>query len=190
LTKKKIKKYQVLTNGFSSASLCKRRLFFLIIVAALIGIGIILSFFGSQLITEGLTVGEQNIMPGNSLQVLAELDPSISQNGVYVVQTKNFREGEIIVKILEPMGGEIISKTIDKNSFEDRFEISSFGTYKLFIENLGQEETQVIGVIGHLPDKSKLSLGITGLYVLTAGLVGVVAVGIYAIKNRRKNKFN
>ena len=79
-----------------------------------------------------------------------------------------------------------MSLPIDRESFEERFEISSKGTYQLVVENSGLEELQVVGVIGHMPDKSTISVGITGFYLLIVGLIGIVGVGIYAIRKRNR----
>jgi hypothetical protein len=44
----------------------------------------------------------------------------------------------------------------------------------------------MVAVIGPMPDAGKLSFGITGFYILIVGLIGIVGVGIYSIRNRRK----
>lgn len=162
---------------------------FLTVVGALITIGIILSFYGSQIITEELVTKQKNLVPRDIFTIETVLDPAISETGVYVVQTINFKEDSIFVKVIDPLENELISKWTDKESFEDRFEILNSGTYQLIVENLGSEETTVIGVIGHMPEKSKLSIGITGLYILIVGLIGMVGMVIYSIRNRRKSKF-
>ncbi len=159
---------------------------FLLVVGGLVAIGIILSFYGSQVITKDLETAESNVMPGNSLEFFTELDPEITKTGVYVVQSLNFQENSIHARILDPEGSEIISKLIEKESFEGRFEIGSVGHYTLIIENTGDEETVIIGVIGHMPDAGKLSVGITGLYIVIMGLIGIVGIGIYAVKNKRR----
>lgn len=162
---------------------------FLTVVGALIVIGLILSFYGSQIITEELISEQKNLVPRDGFTIEAVLDPEISETGVYVVQTVNFRENSIFVRVIDPFKNQLNSKWIDKESFEDRFEILNSGTYQLVVENLGPEETNVIGVIGHMPEKSKLSVGITGLYILIVGLIGMVGMVIYSIRNRRKSKF-
>jgi len=159
---------------------------FLLVVGGLVAVGIILSFYGSQIVTKDLDTAESNVTPGNSLEFFTELDPEITQTGVYVVQTLNFQENSIHAKILDPEGSEIISKLIEKESFEGRFKIESAGHYTLIIENTGDEDTIIIGVIGHMPDAGKLSIGITGLYIVIMGLIGIIGIGIYAVKNKRR----
>lgn len=163
---------------------------YLAIVGGLVAVGIALSFYGSQIVIEDLISEQTMVISGKVLEVSAELDPTISEIGVYVVQTLNFKENAIYAKIFDPFGSQIVSKLVETNSFEDRFEISTKGTYQLVVENSGTEETTIVGVIGHMPDTSKLSIGITGFYILIVGLIGMVGVGIYAIKNRRKRRFS
>ena len=42
------------------------------------------------------------------------------------------------------------------------------------------------GVIGPEPDAAVKSIGFISLYILVIGLIGMVGVAIYAIKNRKK----
>ncbi len=159
---------------------------FLLVVGGLVATGIVLSCYGSQVVTKDLDTAESDVSPGNSLEFFTELDPEITQTGVYVVQVLNFQENSIHAKILDPEGSEIISKLIEKESFEGRFKIGSAGHYTLIIENTGDVDTIIIGVIGHMPDAGKLSIGISGLYIIIIGLIGLVGVGIYAVKSRRR----
>jgi len=159
---------------------------FMVIVGSIMAVGMAMSFYGSQIIIQDLVSEQDEVIPGNSLEITVELDSSVSKTGVYVVQTMNFKENSISAKIFDPFGTQIISKSIESDSFEDRFEISSKGKYQLVIENFGEGETTIVGVLGHMPDKSKLSLGISGFYLLIVGLTGMAGVGIYAFKKRQK----
>jgi len=161
---------------------------FLLIVGILIMVGMTLSFYGSQIITEDLVKEQFDLISGETFETFADLDPMISESGVYVVQTTNFQENSIHVKIFDPIGSQIISKTVESESFEDRFEILSSGEYRIIIENTGSEDTAIFLAIGHLPDTSKLSVGITGFYILIVGMIGIAGLIILSIKNRRKNK--
>jgi len=125
-------------------------------------------------------------LAGDSLNILAELDPSKSNSGVFVVQILDFREGDLTAKISDPLGYEIVSMHIDRESFEERFEILSKGTYQLEIENSGLEDIKIVGVIGHMPDNTTIYVGVTGFYLLIIGLIGIGGVGFYAIRNRRR----
>ena len=165
----------------------QKAMVFMVIVGSIMAVGMAMSFYGSQIIIQDLVSEQAEVIPGNSLEITVELDSSVSETGVYVVQTMNFKENSISVKISDPFGTQIISKSIESDSFEDRFEISFKGKYQLVIENFGSEETTIVGVLGHMPDKGKLSIGIAGFYLLIVGLTGMVGVGIYAFKKRQKN---
>ncbi|MBM3895113.1 MAG: hypothetical protein FJ359_01585 [Thaumarchaeota archaeon] len=158
----------------------------MVVVGVLIAVGIILSFYGSQVITEGLSQKEELVASAGLLEVSSDIDVTTASIGVFVIQVQNFKEGSIHAKIFDPLGAEIVSTIVDRESFEQRFDVTTSGTYKLLVENTGQEQTQVIAVIGPMPDTSKISFGITGFYILIIGLIGIVGVGIYSIRNRRK----
>ena len=157
-----------------------------VIVGSIIGVGIILSFYGNQVIFEDLIKGEGQVKIGENLIILAELDNKETQTGIYAIQIINFKEG-ITVKILDPFDKELVSKSVNEEVFEGLFDIAVTGTYKLIIENIDEKEITVFGVIGPEPDAGKKSLGFISLYILIIGLIGMVGVAIYAIKNRKKS---
>ena len=159
------------------------------IVGGILAIGMGLSTYGSQIIIEDLITQEEDVVSGGSLEVTSELDPSISEMGVFWVQIANFQEDTIQATIFDPSGSQIISESIDRDSYEGNFEISSIGTYKLLIENNGQDD-HIIGVIGHMPDSVKISVGVTGLYLIIIGLFGMGGLAIYILRNKRKSKFS
>jgi len=164
-----------------------RPLVFLVIVGALIAAGIILSFYGSQLTTQNIIVKEENILPDSAVQVSIELDPSVGETGVFaVVVIENFEEGTISVSVFDPLGSKIISKIVDKAKTEERFEITSGGTYKLEIKNSGQKESKVVVGLGYMPNAWTLSIGMIGFILLIVGLIGIVGIGVYSIRNRQK----
>lgn len=164
-----------------------RPLVFLVIVGALIAAGIILSFYGSQLTTQNIIVKEENILPDSAVQVSIELDPSVGETGVFaVVVIENFEEGIISVSVFDPLGSKIISKIAEKESTEERFEVTSGGTYKLEIKNSGQKESKVVVGLGYMPDEATRLIGIMGASLLVVGLIGIVGIGVYSIRNRQK----
>ena len=158
----------------------------LVIVGGLVGIGIVLSFYGNQVIFEDLAKEEGDVRFGEDLRVSIELDESISKKGIYAIQILNFKEDVFSVKVYDPLGIEIESQNINEEVFEGNFEIISPGQYELVIKSTEQEESRVFGVIGPEPDAGAKSLGFISLYILVIGLIGMVGVGIYAIKNRRR----
>lgn len=157
-----------------------------VIVGSIVGVGIILSFYGNQVIFEDLNKGEGQVKFGENLIIPVELDNTETQTGIYAVQIINFKEG-ITAKILDPFDKEIESQLIDEEVFEGRFNIAVSGIYKLVIENTAEKEIKIFGVIGPEPDAGKKSLGFISLYILIIGLIGMVGVAIYAIKNRKKS---
>lgn len=157
-----------------------------VIVGSIVGVGIILSFYGNQVIFEDLIKGEGQVKFGENLIIPVELDNTETQTGIYAVQIINFKEG-ITAKILDPFDKEIESQLIDEEVFEGRFNIVVSGIYKLVIENTDTNEIKIFGVIGPEPDAGKKSLGFISLYILIIGLIGMVGVAIYAIKNRKKS---
>ncbi|MEK6929355.1 MAG: hypothetical protein AABZ42_01630 [Thermoproteota archaeon] len=157
-----------------------------VIVGSIVGVGIILSFYGNQVIFEDLNKGEGQVKFGENLIIPVELDNTETQTGIYAVQIINFKEG-ITAKILDPFDKEIESQLIDEEVFEGRFNVAVSGIYKLVIENTDEKEIKIFGVIGPEPDAGKKSLGFISLYILIIGLIGMVGVAIYAIKNRKKS---
>lgn len=163
----------------------QRQGIFFVIVGSIVGVGIILSFYGNQVIFEDLIKGEGQVKFGENLIIPVELDNTETQTGIYAIQIINFREG-ITAKILDPSDKEIESQSINEEVFEGRFNITMSGIYKLVIENTDEKEIKIFGVIGPEPDAGKKSLVSISPWILIIGLIGVVGVAIYAIKNRKK----
>ena len=156
------------------------------IVSSIVGVGIILSFYGNQVVFEDLIKGEGQVKFGENLIIPVELDNTETQTGIYAIQIINFKEG-ITAKILDPSYKEIESQSINEEVFEGRFNITMSGIYKLVIENTDEKEIKIFGVIGPEPDEGKKSLVSISPWILIIGLTGVVGVAIYAIKNRKKS---
>tara|TARA_B110000014_G_C20062550_1_gene553480 strand:- start:413 stop:919 length:507 start_codon:yes stop_codon:yes gene_type:complete len=160
---------------------------FLVIVGILIGIGAALLFIGSQSITADIIILEGQIDKTNSIRIDAILDPEINVQGVFAVQTLDENQEEIIAKILDPSGTTIIVSSINERSFEEIFEITSMGTHTLVIEANSDNVISVVGGIGHVPDSSSYSISMTGFFMLLAGMIGVLVVGIVLVRERKKN---
>ena len=155
-----------------------------VIVGGIVCTGIILSFYGNQVIFEDLSKGEGQIKIGESLTIPAEIDNKETQSGIYAIQIMDSKG--VKAKILDPSDVEIESQSINEEDFEGQFKIATSGTYKLVIQNTNDKEVKIFGVIGPEPDAGKKSLGFISLYVLIIGLIGMIIVPIYAIKNRKK----
>ncbi len=152
--------------------------------ASLIIIGLILLVLGNQIILEGVNQGDGKVSLGQTLTISVDFDSQETSIGVFAVQIMEFKDNIFSAKVLDPFGNEIISQTINEETIEEEFDVLETGTYKLFIESNSNEETQMFAAIGPLPDEGKKLLGFISVYVLVIGMVGLVAAGIYGIKNR------
>ncbi|MCH6586034.1 MAG: hypothetical protein IH792_03270 [Thaumarchaeota archaeon] len=155
--------------------------------AALIVIGLILLVLGNQIILEGVSQGNEKVSSSQTLTISVDFDSQETSIGVFAVQIMEFKDNTFSAKVLDPFDSEIISQTINEETIEKEFDVLETGTYKLIIESTSNEETIVFAAIGPLPDAGKKSLGFISVYVLVIGMVGLVVVGIYGVKNRIKS---
>jgi len=156
----------------------------LICSATLIVIGLILLVLGNQVILEGVSQGNGKVSTSQTLTISVDFVSQDTPIGVFAVQIMEFRDNTFSAKVLDPFDSEIISQTINEETIEKGFDVLETGTYKLIIESTSDEETQMFAAIGPLPDTGKKSLGFISVYVLVIGMIGLVAAGIYGIKNR------
>ena len=163
----------------------KRSVVFLAIVGVLIGVGIILSFYGNYILFEDLVQSHGEVYDGQDLVIEVELDNSKTQSGIFAIQILDFKEGMVTASIIDPSNITIESESINQEIFEGLFEVRESGNYKLLIENKG-ETANVFGVIGPEPDEGKKALSNISMYTLVTGLVGMVGVAVYIFINRRK----
>lgn len=157
----------------------------LVAAGALIGIGIILSFYGNYIIFEDLAKTNGVVSSGNSLTLEVDLDNSKSKTGIFAVQIIDFKSQTVSAIIVDPLDNTIESKAINEESYEGVFDISISGAYKLIIENNGDELT-VFGVIGPEPEEWKQSLAFVSLYILVIGLFGMALVAVLFAINRKR----
>ena len=162
---------------------------YLVIVGIMIAIGAMLLIYGSQTITGDLVIEEGKINSLTQLEIKAELDPDINTQGVYAVQTIEGKEYDISASVIDPSEIKIRDVSINRNSFEDNFEIDEAGTYTLIISTAESEEIPLVGGIGHLPDSTGVTISIAGFIVIVLGMIGVAVIGFMIIK-QRKNKFS
>jgi len=165
----------------------KKPILLLILGGFLVVIGIVLSVYATQLIIENLTTQEGVVEGEMTMEVDKELDPSTSENGVYVIQIEDFQGMDsITISVFDPLGNILTTKSIDSNPFQDGFKISTSGTYKLLIENLADREVHVTAVIGYLPQDASLMVSIFGFIIILVGLIGLAVGTLYIIKSRDK----
>ena len=111
----------------------------------------------------------------------------INTQGVYAVQTIEGKEYDISAIVLDPSDVKIRDVSINRNSFEDNFEIDDAGTYTLIISTSESEDIPLVGGIGHVPDSTGVTISIAGFFVIVLGMIGVVVIGFMIIR-QRKNK--
>ena len=162
---------------------------YLVIVGIMIAIGAMLLIYGSQTITGDLVIEEGKINSLTQLEIKAELDPEINTQGVYAVQTIEGKEYDISAIVVDPLDVKIRDVSINRNSFEDNFEIDDAGTYTLIISTSESEEIPLVGGIGHVPDSTGVTISIVGFFVIVLGMIGIAVIGFMIIR-QRKNKFS
>ena len=162
---------------------------YLVIVGIMIAIGAMLLIYGSQTITSDLVIEEGKINSLTQLEIRAELDPNINRQGVYAVQTIEGKEYDISAIVLDPLDAKIRDVSINRNSFEDNFEIDDAGTYTLIISTSESEEIPLVGGIGHVPDSTGVTISIAGFFVIVLGMIGIIVIGVLVVR-QRKNKFS
>ena len=160
---------------------------YLVIVGIMIAIGAMLLIYGSQTITGDLVIEEGKINSLTQLEIRTELDPKINTQGVYAVQTIEGKEYDISAIVIDPSEVKIRDVSINRNSFEDNFEIDNAGTYTLIISTAESEEIPLVGGIGHVPDSTGVTISIAGFIVIVLGMIGVAVIGFMIIR-QKKNK--
>ena len=155
--------------------------------AALIVIGLMLLVLGNQIILEGVSQGNEKVSSSHSLRISVDFDSQETPIGVFAVQIMEFKDNTFSAKVLDPFDSEIISQTINEETIEKEFDVLETGTYKLIIESTSNEEPMIFAAIGPLPDANKQLLGSISIIILVIGMIGLVVVGIYGIKYRRKS---
>ena len=159
---------------------------YLIIVGILIAVGAMLLIFGSQTITGDLVIEEGRINESTELSITTELDPNINTQGVYAIQTIEGKEYDISAIVLDPSDSKIRDISVNRNSFEDNFDIDDAGTYTLIISTSETEDVGVVGGIGHVPDSTGVTISIAGFIVIMIGMIGVIVIGFMIIRQRKK----
>ena len=165
----------------------QKSIIILIVSGALIGIALILLVLGNQMILEGINQGNGKISQSQSLIISAEFDIQETTQGVFAVQIIDFKDNTLTAKILDPLDIEIISQIINEEAIEKEFDIVDTGIYKLVIENDANEEIQVFGAMGPLPDANKKLLGLISVCILIIGMIGMIGFFINGITNRKKS---
>lgn len=156
------------------------------VVGGIIILGMVLSIYGNQLIFEKLIQKEDTVSLEKKSEITVELDSMKTTHGTFAYQILNFNNSKIRITVTDPSDSQLFSEILDKDSDEKSFEILTSGTYKLTVEGVSSDDVHLVAVIGPQPDPFAKSIAFISLYILVVGMGGMVAVGIYAIKNRKK----
>ena len=152
----------------------------------LVLIGIAITVYQSQMTSENLANQQETVDAGTSMTITKGMDPNKNQKGVYAIQITDLKNDDNIKAIvIDPNGNTIITKSVEKSPIQEIFRVSSSGNYTLQIENHGQREIQILGIIGYYPKGIELA-DVSGFVVLMVGLAGLAVGMMFLIKNRVK----
>ncbi len=158
----------------------------LFVAGGLVAAGMVISFYGSAIITQGVAITDGVVSQASPLELSRQMDPAVAKTGIYIVHTEPSGL-TMSVSIFDPLGNQIVSKTIDEDRIEEQFDLSSKGEYRMVLENIDSQETRALIGLSHMPDKSIVALNIFGQAAIISGFVGVGIAVVYAVKTRRKS---
>ncbi|SHO42543.1 exported hypothetical protein [Nitrosotalea sinensis] len=155
----------------------------IIVSGILVLIGIAITAYQSQITSENLTNEQNMLSTGSQMKVTKNMDKNNNQMGVYSIQITDLKSDDKIKATLIDPSGSATTESITKSPIQKMFDITSTGNYTLQIENQGQQQVQVLGIIGYYPKGIEI-LDISGFIVLMIGLSGLAVGMMYLIKNR------
>ena len=160
----------------------------IVIFGLLIVTGLVVSIIGNQITLEGINQGNGEVSSTQTVTISVDFNMEKTPIGVFAVQLMEFEEDTIFIKILDPSNNEIIFQEINEDTIEEKFDISETGTYQLLIQSSNDEGIYVAGAIGPLPDTNKKNIiSIISTSTLIIGMTGLIIIGIYEIKNRKRS---
>ena len=150
--------------------------------------GLATSVIENQITLEGIIQGNGKISLSQVVTISVDLDKSETPIGIFAVQIMEFKENTFSVKMLDPVGIEIISEKINQDTIEQKFKVLDSGNYELIIKSSDDKERYVAGAIGPLPDANKkLIISSISSSCIIIGMIGLVILAIYEIRNKRKS---
>ena len=160
----------------------------IVILGLLIVTGLVVSIIGTQMTLEGINQGNGEVSSTQTVTISTDFDMEKTPVGIFAVQVMEFKENTISIKILDPSDIEIIFQEVNEDTIEEKFDVLETGTYQLIIQSSNDEGIYVTGAIGPLPDASKKNIiSIISTSTLLIGMIGLVVIGIYGIKNRKRS---
>lgn len=161
-----------------------------VVVGGLVAAGLALSFYGSSLIADDMEQRTGAVGGGEgplSVSVMLEPYGEGRGGGVYVVQVIDYEEGAGIHAVVTgPSGEELDQAQLDGPSHEGYFEVDAPGSYTLLVEGSGADSIGAVAIIGQVPPTERLAVGITGFYLVVAGLAGMAVVAVIAVRGRMR----
>jgi len=158
-----------------------------VIFGILIVAGLATSVVENQITLEGIIQGNGKVSLAEIVTISVNLDKNETPVGIFAVQIMEFKENTFSVKMLDPSSIEIISEKINEDTIEQEFRVLDSGNYELIIESLDDKESYVAGAIGPLPDTNKkLIISSISSACIIIGMIGLVILAIYEIRNKRK----
>ncbi len=159
----------------------------IVIFGILIVAGLATSVVENQITLEGIIQGNGKVSLAEIVTISVNLDKNETPVGIFAVQIMEFKENTFSVKMLDPSSIEIISEKINEDTIEQEFRVLDSGNYELIIESLDDKESYVAGAIGPLPDTNKkLIISSISSACIIIGMIGLVILAIYEIRNKRK----
>ena len=160
----------------------------IVVLGLFIVSGLVVSIFENQITLEGINQENGKVSTAEKIIISNDLNMQKTPIGVFAVQVMDFKENTFSVKVLDPSDIEIISQQIDTDTIEEEFNVLETGTYKLQIESSSDDEIYVVGAIGPLPDPyKKFIMSAISTSLILIGMMGLVVIGIYGIKNRKRS---
>ena len=160
----------------------------MVILGLLIVTGLVVSIVENQVTLEGINQGNGEVSLTQTVTISVDFDMEKTPIGIFAVQVMEFKENAISIKILDPLDNEIIFQEVNEDTIEEKFDVLETGTYQLLIQSSNDEGIYVTGAIGPLPDTNKKNIiSIISTSTLIIGMVGLIIIGIYEIKNRRRS---
>ena len=148
----------------------------IVIFGILIVAGLATSVVENQVTLEGIIQGNGKVNSSEIVTISVNLDKNETPIGIFAVQVMDFKENTFSAKILDPSGIEIISEKINEDTLEQEFKVFDY------------EESYVAGAIGPLPDgDKKFIISSVSSSCIIIGMVGLVILAIYEIRNKRKS---
>ena len=160
----------------------------IVILGLLIVTGLLVSIVGNQVTLEGINQGNGEVSSTQTITISVDFDMEKTPIGIFAVQVMELKENTISIKILDPSDIEIIFQEVNEDTIEEKFDVLETGTYQLVIQSSNDEGIYVTGAMGPLPDASKKNIiSIISTSTLLMGMIGLVVIGIYGIKNRKRS---